>query len=159
VVKTAAKPAVKTTAGKTTAGEAAAVETTVETATVETAAMETAAMETAAMEAATATVAPATVAPATVAPATAMGCFGGYRLDQCEDSCHSGCSKAQAARCADALHVGLLPNVAAESGTYAKDWHAPWHAVGRGMKSGLSACWQRDGDSIDRYRPQAQSCV
>jgi hypothetical protein len=149
VVKTAAKPAVKTTAGKTTAGEAAAVETTVETATVETAAMETAAME----------AATATVAPATVAPATAMGCFGGYRLDQCEDSCHSGCSKAQAARCADALHVGLLPNVAAESGTYAKDWHAPWHAVGRGMKSGLSACWQRDGDSIDRYRPQAQSCV
>jgi hypothetical protein len=78
-----------------------------ETAAVEATTVETATMKAAAVEAA-----------AAVAP-TAMG-FGGYGLGQCEDSCQSGCSQAQAAYCADPLHVGLLLNVVAESGVHAK---------------------------------------
>jgi hypothetical protein len=82
---------------------------TSKTAAVEAAAMETAIMETAAVEAA-----------ATVETAAAMGCLGGDRLGHHEDSRQSGCSKTQTACYADALHVGLLLYVAADSGVHEK---------------------------------------
>ena len=74
----------------------AAVEATMEPTTMEAATMEATAVET----------------------ATAMRCLRGYGLDQCEDTCQSGRGNAQAACRADAFHVCVLPNVAAESGVY-----------------------------------------
>jgi hypothetical protein len=82
---------------------------TAKTAAVEAAAVEPATMETAAVEAA-----------ATVETAAAMGCLGGDRLGHYEDSRQSGCSKTQMACYADALHVGLLLYVAADSGVHEK---------------------------------------
>jgi hypothetical protein len=77
--------------------------------TAKTAAVEPATMETATMEAA-----------ATVETPAAMGCLGGDRLGHHEDSRQSGCSKTQTACYADALHVGLLLYVAADSGVHEK---------------------------------------
>ena len=79
----------------------AAVEATMEPTTVESPAVEPTAMETAAM-----------------ATATPMRCLRGHGLDQGEDTGQSGRGKAQAACRADAFHVCVLPNVAAESGVY-----------------------------------------
>ena len=79
----------------------AAVEATMEPTTMEAATMEATAVEAAAVE-----------------TATAMRCLRGYGLDQCEDTGQSGRRKAQAACRADAFHVCVLPNVAAESGVY-----------------------------------------
>jgi hypothetical protein len=99
-------------------------------------AAEPSAAETTAME--TATVETATVETATVETATAMCCLGGLRLGQDEDACQSGCRKAQAARCVDALHVAYsFFCAAAVSAPVQKDRHAPLHAIGREMKSGL----------------------
>jgi hypothetical protein len=78
----------------------AAVEATMEPTTMEAATMEATAVET----------------------ATAMRCLCGYGLDQCEDTGQSGRRKAQAACRADAFHVCVLPNVAAESGVYTERW-------------------------------------
>jgi hypothetical protein len=77
--------------------------------TAKTAAVEAAAVEPATMETA-----------ATVETAAAMGCLGGDRLGHYEDSRQSGCSKTQTACYADALHVGLLLYVAADSGVHEK---------------------------------------
>jgi hypothetical protein len=85
---------------KTAAAKSAAVEPTMEAATMEATAVETATM-------------------ATAAP---MRCLRGHGLDQCEDTCQSGRSKAQAACRADAFHVCVLPNVGAESGVYTERW-------------------------------------
>jgi hypothetical protein len=57
---------------------------------------------------------------ATVETAAAMGCLGGDRLGHYEDSRQSGCGKTQMACYADALHVGLLLYVAADSGVHEK---------------------------------------
>jgi hypothetical protein len=77
---------------KTAAAKSAAVEPSMEATAMEATAMEAAAMETTAME-----------------TTTAMRRFRGYGLDQCEDTCQSGRSKAQAARGADAFHICLTP--------------------------------------------------
>jgi hypothetical protein len=82
--------------------------------TAKTAAVKAAAVEPATMEAA------AVEATATVETAAAMGCLGGDRLGHYEDSRQSGCSKTQMACYADALHVGLLLYVAADSGVHEK---------------------------------------
>jgi hypothetical protein len=69
----------------------------------------------------TAAVKAAAVEPAaTVETAAAMGCLGGDRLGHYEDSRQSGCGKTQMACYADALHVGLLLYVAADSGVHEK---------------------------------------
>ena len=88
----------------------AAVEATMEPTTMEAATMEATAVEATAVEA------------TAVETATAMRCLRGYGLDQCEDTGQSGRRKAQAASRADAFHVCVLPNVAAESGVYAERW-------------------------------------
>jgi hypothetical protein len=83
---------------KTAAAKSAAVEPAMKAATMKAATVEAAAMET----------------------TTAMRCFRGYGLDQCEDTCQSDRSKAQATRRADAFHICLLPYIDAESGVYRK---------------------------------------
>jgi len=82
---------------KTAAAKSAAVEPSMEATAMEATAMEAAAMET------------ATVETTAMETTTAMRRFRGYGLDQCEDTCQSGRSKAQAARGADAFHICLTP--------------------------------------------------
>ena len=89
---------------KTAAAKSAAVEPGMEATAMEATAMEATAMEAAAMEA-------ATVETTAMETTTAMRRFRGYGLDQCEDTCQSGRSKAQAARRDDACHICLLPYI------------------------------------------------
>jgi hypothetical protein len=95
--------------------------------TVEATAMEAATMEATAMEAATAV--------ETATPA--MGCFGRYRLGQCEDPCHRGRRDAQARCGADALHLDLLLLTAPPKRRSSEMIAAAWKARGPNMKSNL----------------------